>query len=244
MINGSAKILNYGQPINWQAPLNRGLVGWWMTLPQRPARAKGVFRNLVGRNHATCGTTIGIDGHKPTRAMAHGSCLKMDGTSGSSTVVDGSAYSFGASSFSFGMWVKATTATTNLSLAARSGSTAQGFDIIHNQGANVVGPRIGTSVSNYQPTYQTLTNGTWGYVFGVVNQSTGSFRSFLNGTFRASSAFSGTIANTQTLRFGDRGGLYFTGSVNDCRIYNRALSDDEVLQLFKASRTGYDKELN
>jgi hypothetical protein len=39
--------LHYGSPVNWQAPLNRDLVGWWVTLPLRSGGR--YWRNLAAR---------------------------------------------------------------------------------------------------------------------------------------------------------------------------------------------------
>src|SRR5688572_20641043 len=51
MLPFPARYLNYGQAVNRAHPLNRGLVSWWMNLPQR---GKGnTFFDIAGRNHGT-----------------------------------------------------------------------------------------------------------------------------------------------------------------------------------------------
>lgn len=42
-----------GNAVNRSAPLNRGLVSWWMTLPNRLGGGGNTFRDLMGRNHGT-----------------------------------------------------------------------------------------------------------------------------------------------------------------------------------------------
>jgi hypothetical protein len=46
-----SRVLNYGNPVNPLAPLNRGLVGWWLNLPSR-GKGNTVF-DLCGKYHGT-----------------------------------------------------------------------------------------------------------------------------------------------------------------------------------------------
>lgn len=235
------KILNYGRPINWNAPLNRGLVGWWMTLPQQPARAKGIFRNLVGKNHAVCGSTIAVSSLRPLTTNVSGTSLKFDGTTNSVAEVSGSDYSFGAGNFSFGGWLNPSTGP-QFSISTRSTATTQGFEIVPDTSSSR-GLRLGTSVGNYTTTVPTTAN-EWQHLFATVDVVAGSSKCFVNGVLKETLAIAGTITNTQTLRFGQRNVSVYTGLLNDIRIYSRALSNDMVLRLYRASRTGYRMELN
>jgi hypothetical protein len=45
------RLLNYGNLVNWDAPLNRGLVSWWLQLPQLRGGPK--LFDIAGRNHGT-----------------------------------------------------------------------------------------------------------------------------------------------------------------------------------------------
>ena len=147
------------------------------------------------------------------------------------------------------MWAKPNT-NTGFLLSTRSGSTAQGYELISRatDGFPGAGPRIGTSATSFASS--TVTDamigwlGKWTYVTATVDVVALLLKFYVNGVLLDTIAFTGTITNTQTLRFGQRATTFYTGSLNDCRIYNRALSDGEVLQLYRASCTGYQRELN
>lgn len=45
--------VDWGQPINWSHPLNRGLQAMWLAVPNRAGWRSRVWRDLLGRNHGT-----------------------------------------------------------------------------------------------------------------------------------------------------------------------------------------------
>jgi hypothetical protein len=83
----------------------------------------------------------------------------------------------------------------------------------------------------------TLATSTWNHIVGVWTGSTVSI--YINGKFENSLAANITLAGGSSdnyLRIGrdgwDGGPAYFPGTIDDVRIYNRALSDNEIKQLY------------
>ena len=81
--------LHYGSPVNWAAPLNRGLVGWWLTLPLRSGGR--TWRNLVARPFSTApelgdgvftnmGASTSVSGWGATRRPGGWGEVRLDGT--------------------------------------------------------------------------------------------------------------------------------------------------------------------
>ncbi|MBN2115754.1 MAG: hypothetical protein JW730_04245 [Anaerolineales bacterium] len=74
---------------------------------------------------------------------------------------------------------------------------------------------------------------TWTLVTGVYDQSRGELRLYLNGTLSAVEKVTGTVSmGTGALRFSSPAPNQFDGKLDDVRFYNRALTDQEVSQLF------------
>jgi hypothetical protein len=105
--------------------------------------------------------------------------------------------------------------------------------------------RVGSSTPTYFPTNIPLNiNQNYHYV-STFNGSI--LRIFINGVESGSGLSSvGSIeANTQQLtigvRYAQRGGIdsFYTGSIYSCRIYNRALTQQEVLQNFNTTKSRY-----
>ena len=70
------RFLNYGNLVNPRAPLNRGLVSWWLALPQRSGGPK--LFDIAGRNHGTL--TNGPTWSGPFGRLGGFGTVKFDGT--------------------------------------------------------------------------------------------------------------------------------------------------------------------
>ena len=87
---------------------------------------------------------------------------------------------------------------------------------------------------------------TWYHVVGVVNGSEGRF--FVNGS-EVGSAFSYTAVDTTgylevgRCPFNGYGGYYFNGTIDDVRIYNRALSAEEIEQLYLSGLSSFERAI-
>jgi len=73
---------------------------------------------------------------------------------------------------------------------------------------------------------------TWQHAVGVYNGTDISL--YINGVFQSSIALTGTINSTlSVIKFGlSGGGQYINSTINEVRIYNRALSAAEVMKLY------------
>ena len=103
---------------------------------------------------------------------------------------------------------------------------------------------IATNEYDHEVTAPSVTPDTWYHV--VATRSTnGEHKIYLDGVLKDSKTWNDTpVQNTENLiiaryvdsyPYSDR---FFTGCLDDARIYNRALSDSEIKALFNSTLTG------
>jgi hypothetical protein len=128
----------------------------------------------------------------------------------------------------------------------------EGFDIRFNQGAPntlkfILVTQDGSGNRTERIAQLNFVNsvGSWYHVTGTYNKSTGEQRLYINGQLINTQVHlaGNTIVPLTTysnMRIGQStaGNNYFNGIIDDVRIYNRALSSKEVLDMFTAFNTG------
>ena len=94
----------------------------------------------------------------------------------------------------------------------------------------------GTTVSASETVANTSVLNIWHHVVSTFDGA--NVRFYRNGVLKSTSATtSNNITNNiQTLQVGQRGGQYFRGLISNCRIYKRALTNEEILKNFNAIR--------
>jgi len=251
-------------PINWNHPLNRGLVGYWRVTPANNGGSTVV--DLVGKNHGTW--SIGADAISTkwkgtSRPGGFGEWV-FDGTDDYMTVPDDDAFDFGTSTlFSIFCWVNVTSTVTQRFVDKIQQGTPkiQGFALSYNDAVNGVRMTItnGLTYSAWDGATNIRLAG-WvqaGMVF--VNRQTtpnaADAQIYVNGkpdvtTLGVSNSPSNAdLSNSLSVGLG-AGNIsgawqhFYEGVLDDIRIYNRALSAAEVNQLYRLSQLRYSPLLN
>jgi hypothetical protein len=213
--------------INAQVPSyvpTSGLVGWW-GFSGNATDASG-----NGNNFTVTGATLTTD-----RNGTANSAYQFNGTS-QYLVNSNLSHIFSESgSFSVSIWVYKTGTATGS--AIMSGAPANGPFIWIIQG-NATNMMLGTNLQGlawfWATTPYTMSN--WDHYVGVY--TTNSMTFYKNGVLAASNTYthSGATSSIQPLYVG-RGasGTYLAGKADDVGIWNRALSSQEILDLYNAS---------
>ena len=84
-----------------------------------------------------------------------------------------------------------------------------------------------------------IPDNTWTLVTATYSSSNSNLSLYINGTFDTSGSYTGTIYNSVvTMNIGARNtpSSFLTGTLDDVRIYSRALTASEILQLYSAGR--------
>ena len=232
--------VDWSQPVNPDAPLNRGLVSWWLA-GKGPYWGGPKFLDLCGKNHGTLTngpTWRGALG----RPGGHGSLL-FDGSDDYVTVP-----------------VAAETPLPTTLLASfhkLSGGSAAPVVFTHNTATSNNGYRMQIFGGNLALTFGgialydsglAVSNGTWYRAAITISGASGTANFYLasGATISTSSTGVGTPSGApDSYRIGDLiGADLFNGYIDNVKHYSRALSATEVAAEIQASLTGYQQELN
>lgn len=223
--------------------LTSGLVGYWT-----------FDGNDTPWTSATAATTIDRSGNNNTGTLTnmsqstsvvpgiHGQALQFDGVNDNISVTDADSLSFTNNVVSISAWIKRdnltdldqivtkrTSSVFEYQLYSNASTGRVDFNLLTSAGTDVCVAAGGTS----------LAAGQWYHVAGTSDGTT--CRVYLNGGQDGTGSVSGSMSNT-TANFlvgYDGSGTatrYFNGSIDEVRIYNRALSGAEVQQLYNAGR--------
>jgi hypothetical protein len=210
-----------------RADLNAGLISHW----RFDEGTGSVVNDSAGTNDGT------IYGAAWTSGII-GGALDFDGMDDYVGVPDDNSMDFASGvDFSISVWVR--------SFSTKPESILQKFRSIENAGYAVSISTLGAyfKTHNYHDVGEITAShpgqyndGTWHHFAGVRNQTTGKIYLYVDG-LEAGSADEQerSLANSANLLLGidyrmDRG--FFTGTIDDVRIYDRALSGGEVEQLY------------
>lgn len=248
--------LNYGDPVNRTAPLNRGRTVWFLTLPQM--RGASTWVDLVG--------SVGRK-YRATRVPASGPPKWV----GQSRPSGWGSFDFDASGTQY-LTIDATTSllesSTEITWAywSTAGDTIERWPFcqFNNSGAAGWGTCYGNNGSggiisvpwsgdlvNFGVTgTRVLTIDRWYRITSRLQVRGGNkyLSLWINGTLDVEAIRNDSdIVTTNNAKMGVRADLthgYMWGQVDDCTGWNRALSDDEIRYDYVASSTGYQRELN
>jgi len=146
--------------------------------------------------------------------------------------------------FSWSVWLKPTNTSAIRRLIGKSAQTADenGYRFFHNASGQLQSQlRSNSGGTVHTFTDLVLTAGAWNHVVftfdGSSNQN--GIKAYLNGTVSAvlpaSAAMTGSFANTANLVFGyyqRTPGQYFTGNVDELAVFNKALTQTEVTEIY------------
>ncbi len=213
--------------------LSNGLVGYWKmdestwTIDCTAAAALDSSGN--SNNARACVTGTGPAAGSPAK---FGNGVLLDNSDDYLSAPDSSSLDI-TGAITIAVWVKPTTAQDSDwdTIVDKSYATAYFFGTGNGSGRDLSFWVANTAGIN---TAEVLTDGVWQHAVVTYNGQTATI--YLNGTSVGSAAFSMAIqTNIRALGIGARynGGNLFNGSLDELRIYNRALSATEVQNLYK-----------
>lgn len=224
-----------GTQINSGHPLAKGLVGAWLM----NEGGGGKVYDITGNNNT--GTLSAV-------TWPAGNVGVSTGYNGSSSNIDCGRVTKieGAANLTVSLWCKPSALTQNLTICAKWNYSTQGtfgFQQYQSQSAGDIKLFIATSPTDpgtgygEETTFQPLKAGQWNHVLFTFTGGTGA-TIYVNGKSGAQSRIgsppSTLTSATADFILGEFQGLgrWWSGSLDNCLVYNRALSPSEIRQLY------------
>ena len=214
-----------------------GLTNWW-TLDE----TSGAVADSVGGNDGTVTGATSVVGELVDNSYS------FDGIN--DYILFPGTYNFGSNDFTISYWED----ITNLSAVSYSmvvgtfsgsGATAKNaIEIISNPSRNNFDLWIGSG-STLQHLGFSNTPVTSGWHYFTVRRSGNTFFLYLDGVEVLSAASSLSLANADGIYLASRGGAqnFLNGKMDEIQIFNRALTQQEILDEFNAGSAGKCKDL-
>ena len=175
----------------------------------------------TGNNGTISGATWSTDGR-------FGAALSFNGTSAWVTVPDAASLDF-TTSFTVEAWLNPTSVTGWRTVILKEAGSKLAYGLYGVNGSSRPSGWIQTTRDYYVNSTTALATNTWTHVAYSYDGAT--LRMFINGTQVATAAGpTGLSVSTGPLRIGGNAiwGEYFSGRIDEVRVYNRALSAAEI----------------
>jgi len=226
-----------GTPINKAISHKLGLVGCWLF----NEAGGGQAFDLSGNGNT--GTLVGDTHFVPGK---FGSCLNFDGDNDYVDTINSSSQDF-ASGFTLSAWVKpANTDSDGRIIYRYDAASKDGYFLTQSStGVGIwgfyvlVNPTFDTALSNSAPT------GNWQHIVGV-RENDGTLKLYVDGVLQTNTGtMAGAIDSNDGLRIGIdiSNSRDFNGQIDNVMIFNRALSANEIQQLYREPFCMFQREL-
>jgi len=243
-------IVNWINPVNRNYSLNRGLVAWYLVTPNN--RGGLLFRDLVSKYDATLtnmdpATDWVVAGDRPSGFGA----IDMDGSDDSLIPASFSKIKAIEQGITVSAWIKPSTITGRRDVVAHwlASGTNRHFLLLHSSSANgkvlFAISTIGSDTISIDSVDVLIIN-EWTFIAGTYDQA--NLKCFINGIEENTVAQTGTLHTTASAvyQLGNSfaAGVDYGGLIDDVRIYDRSLSNADILLLYQLSKNGYGSLLN
>lgn len=219
-----------GTQLDWSHPLNKGLAGFWLFNEGHGNKVNDLSMN---RNTGTL-TSMAFP---PTTASGwnpgrNGVGLNFDGVNDYVDAGNNASLNI-TGNMTISAWIKIPSAPATYPgiVTKRESDGTVGYVLALNANNAILFLLKIEGVSKIA-TSQTFSLNTWHHVVGVYNNIT--MVTYVDGTAGNPSNVNGSISiSSNALKIGvSHLGAYFNGTIDEVRIYNRALSASEVQQLY------------
>jgi hypothetical protein len=221
-----------------QPDLERGLVGHWTF------DGKDIGPNILDRSGSGNAGNLdfGSSGNTATTTAPGriGQAMEFDGTDDKIGIADNATLDFGTGSFTVVAWVKAEGGDGRIVYKYDNVSTTRGFMLLVNASIQAdfkLFDTGGSSQANVGGGPLTDVSDGWHHVVGVRDGT--ATRIYIDGIEKDNNTgATADVSGTTEMRIGADifNDKWFDGILDDVRIYDRALSDDEITRLYLLGR--------
>lgn len=168
-----------------------------------------------------------------------GNALGFDGVDDYVQFESSSSFDINTSAVSISLWTKLAYIPTELPVAYGPlfDSDQDQYVLYEDRGNSELRFKVSTSNGAERPGIPNsdLVAGEWIHLVGVYDGTNAMI--YLNGEKKDSHALTGTVKTGQTAYLGRTGATYFEGCMDQIEVYNRALTEEEILEKYNGTKT-------
>jgi len=247
ILTPDTRSIDWRQPVNWTDPLNHGLVSWWMAVPSHTA-GTATWRDLCQRNDGTLTGYSNVDQAWQTQGQAGGfGALEFDGT-GDRVVVPYSPSIPQSGTLSFWHRPEGSSAGHKAVIAQHNGGYPERFPTVffHRSTTNSIKLERGAGGGYTSISYE-WSNDIWVHCTVVYLDSGADV--YADGQHVGTqSALSSPTSLADDVLLMSRSYSYPTytteGQLASVRLWDRALTADEIQDYYHRSQSYYPGVLN
>lgn len=216
--------------------MTNGLVGYWKMDDNVSGDAKTLVDSSGSGLSATTHYGANTTGMDCTAVGKFGTGCNFDGVDDYASVADNAILKQPSNAITLSAWIYAPTPTSNYQMIIdkQPSTGSYGYTLRLDSTSGKILFRVSGTSNTDLLGNTVLSASTWYHVLGVYDGNTSKI--YVNGVLDGSQANSGTIVyDTSDLGIGRRGNqaaYYFNGKIDEARIYSRALSPQEVVNLY------------
>lgn len=215
-----------GWPIDWDSPLTKGLVGYWLM------NEGGGSKVFDSSGNGNMGTLV-ADTHFVAGKFG-GSALNFDGTGDYVDLIYNSSLSFGTGDFTLSAWIYPHTVSSYIVIFGKDVVGERDWDFgLGSQSGKLVFYDGQTDISIHSNAV--LSANSWQQV--IATRSGTTLTLYVDAKVQGVGTSEGNFTETNDIYIGAReyAGYeqYFDGIMDQLRIFNRALTASEIAQLYR-----------
>ena len=214
----------------------KGLVGHWNLDSEsyNPATKRFTDKSAFS-NHGTSANAAGFTADHMGQADR---AMTFNGTSDYVDAGNGASLQFGLSDITISMWIKVNPSSLVSGLLAKGGDVGR-FWIVYSPNTLRINSYFGAGLDFWLDSNINVNNNAWHHVVGTFDRD-GYEKIYVDGIYSTQqdiSAASSIVWNpSDSVSFSPGTYNFFSGSIDEVRIYNRALSAEEILAQYNAYR--------
>lgn len=214
--------------LNRASPLNRGLVSWWLCLPQRFQLQGGYWRDVAGQYHAI--NNGAKQSHAAGRLGGFGSMI-FDGSTVNLSVPSSGNYDYGTVC----AWIFPGNNDDQETILRLNGHAFQ------RSFGDPEKLRYYNGTSSVDSANDVIVESAWQHVAAVRNGTNCTL--YYNGQACGSGADSTIQPGPTNIGFYSSSSHYWTGRLDDIRFFKAAKSAAEIMSIYRDSMNGYRNSL-
>jgi len=216
--------------------MSNSIVSEWNFDELTTATSGATIKDSWGANNGILyvGSGDSNDKLRSSSECVYGKCLYFDGVGDDIVIASSSTLNMNKT-MTISIWFKRSSITSDINIGLVSREGTGGYALILNyltadQKIAFIAPTV-----SYQKMNTAINDTNWHHLACTINENSNSLNFYLDGKLDNATTSVGVLGeNTNALRIGLRGSIYFTGFIDEVRLYSTNIPSAEIKQQYFA----------